>query len=114
VFTYNRCNCSCDNIQTLEIHTLSLFTHQRSMQFSAVQPAAGMVGIITSLLVFFVWKIYMDKRNRLKLTAPPLPGVMLTRRVAAELGSGARNYRNGARPSSAEGAFQADAARGCE
>ena len=32
------------------------------------------------------------KCSGLSLSSPPLPGVMLTRRVAAELGSGARNH----------------------
>jgi hypothetical protein len=39
-----------------------------------------------------------DEKIRV-LQSAPLPGAMLTRRVAAELGSGARNHRNGARPS---------------
>jgi hypothetical protein len=40
-----------------------------------------------------------DKWSGLYLSSPPLPGVMLTRRVAAELGSRARSHQKGARPS---------------
>jgi hypothetical protein len=40
-----------------------------------------------------------EKWSGLCFSSPPLPGVMLMRRVAAELGSGARSHRKGARPS---------------
>jgi hypothetical protein len=40
-----------------------------------------------------------EKWSGLSLSSPPLPGVILTRRVATEVGSGARNHPNGARPS---------------
>jgi hypothetical protein len=40
-----------------------------------------------------------EKWSGLSLSSPPLPGVLLTRRVAAELWSRARSLRKGARPS---------------